>query len=307
MKNTLTAAEQQMFSDFLKNIDWNDPHDKNRKALATTIVESVRQDIYTQDVAAMIADQRTFGPGEELQFKTREGLVAYVIDPGSFAPRSQITNTVVTLPKKTITVATELDLNQLRSGRYGSIADIKQQAAEQILGAKSKMVWDASIAAVTSSTADSNYRTVASTASASTKKTALDAAISYLEDYTQAGAKAIIGRFSSLSFLEDLDNTIYPDQMRQQIYQGSGFLGNYKGVPVFRLKSFLNVYDVQQVSANNILVLGEGTVKVGIQEPGLEMFEQVKGTTTHSWEMAFWISLGVACVETQRMYNIALT
>jgi len=305
-KKELTVAEKQELSNFIQAIDWNNPADEKRRALATKIVESVRQDIYTQDIVSMIADSRTFGPGEELQFKTREGLVAYVIDPGSFAPRSVITNTVTTLPKKLITVATELDLGQLRSGRYGTIADIKQQAAEQILGAKSAMMWEVAWRAVTSSTADSNYATVSSSATASTKKSALDTAISYLEDYTQAGAKAIVGRFSSLSFLEDLDYQTLPDDLRSMIYR-EGFLGVYKGVPVFRLKSFKDTYRVQKISANYILVLGEGTLKYGEEEPGLEVYEQVKGTTTRGWELAFWVACGAAAVETAKIYNIVLS
>ena len=305
-KQELTVAEKEMFSEHLKSIDWNNPTDEKRRALATKIVESVRQDIYTQDIATMIAEYKTFGPGDELQFRTQEGLVAYVIDPGSFAPRSMLTNTVTTLPKKLITVATELDLGQLRSGRYGDIANIKTKAAEQILGAQSSMMWEVAWRAVTSSTADNNYATVSSTASTATKKSALDAAISYLEDYTQAGAKAIIGRFTALSFLEDLDYSTLPDSLREVVYK-EGFLGVYKGVPVFRLKSFKDIYKTQKISANYILVLGTDALKWGVEEPGLEIYEQVKGTTTRSWEIAFWKMIGVACVNSAHVYEIALS
>lgn len=307
MKENITIGESQQFADFLKKIDWSNPYDENRKALATAIVESINQDMYAQDLSGMLADVRTFGPGEEIQFKTQEGLVAYVIEPGSYAPRSQVTNTVTTLPKKLITVATELELGQLRSGRYGSIADLKTKAVEQILGAKNYMLWEVARAAVTSTTTAGNYATVASSATAATKKAALDAAITYLEDYTNTGAKAIVGRFTALSFLEDLDSTTLPDELRKLIYAGSGYLGNYKGVPVIRLKSFKDLYGNQKISASDILVLGEGTLKMGIQEPGLEVFEQIKGTTTHMWEMAFWYTVGACAVETHKMYRIAIS
>lgn len=306
MKQNITMAESQQFAEFLKAIDWSNPYDPNRKALATKIVESVQQDMYQQDVASMLADVRMFGPGEEIQFRTQEGLVAYVIEPGSYVPRSQVTNTVVTLPKKLIGIATELELNQLRSGRYGSIADLKARAVEQFLGAKSNMLWEVARAAVTSTTANSNYATVASGATVATKKAALDAALTYLEDYTQMGAKAIVGRFSALSFLEDLDSTTLPDNLRSMIYSGSGYLGNYKGIPVIRLKSFKDVYGTQKISASDILILGEGTLKMGIQEPGLEAYEQIKGTTTHTWEMAMYLTMGACAVESQRMYRISI-
>lgn len=301
----LTVAERQEFAKFLQSIDWSNPYDENRKALATKIVENIQQDMYVQSVIPALADTRMFGPGEEIQFKTREGLVAYVVEPGAYAPRSQVTNTVITLPKKTISVATELELNQVRSGRYGSIADLKQDAMEQILGTENAMLWEVAWRAVTSSTTDSNYASVASGDTTATKKSALDAAISYLEDYTNKGVKAIVGRYSALSFLEDLDYQTLPDSLRELIYR-SGFLGVYKGIPVFRLKSFKDPYKVEKISASNILLLGEGTLKYGIMEPGLEVFEQIKGTTTHTWEMAFWKTIGACAVETERIYRIEI-
>lgn len=304
----LTEKEEKAMATLLGSINWSDPNDKNKRALATDIVETVKRDIYTQDVVGMLADRRDFGPGEEIQFKTTEGLVAYVIEPGAYAPRSMRTNTVITLPKKMITVATELELGQLRSGRYGSIADIKKEAAEKILGTRSKMLWDVAWRAVTSTSAD-NYASVASGASASTKKSALDSALSYMEDYTQNGAKAIVGRFSALSFLEDsyLDNDYLPDAMKLELFKKTGFMGMYRKVPVIHLKSYKDAYGVEQIDANNILVLGNGTLKYGDVKPGLEIYDQIKGTTNHTWEIAFWLQCGAAAVNTDRIYRIQLT
>lgn len=302
----LNPDEEKALANLINSINWGDPNDANKRALATDIVETVQEDIYTQDIVSLLADYRQFNPGEEIQFKTTEGLVAYVIEPGAFAPRSMRTNTVITLPKKMITVATELELTQLRSGRYGAIADIKKEAAERILGARSNMLWDVAWRAVT---AGDNYASVSASASAATKKAALDSALSYMEDYTQNGAKAIVGRFSALSFLEDsyLDNDYLPDEMKMELFKKTGFMGMYRKVPVIHLKSYKDVYGVEQIDANNFLVIGDGVLKYGEVKPGLEVFDQVKGTTTHSWELAFWIMAGVAAVSTDRLYRIQLT
>ena len=307
MPEMLTKAEREQLDAFVKEINWNDPYCPKRRAFATKVKESVLEDIYTQDLVPLMADIRNFGPGEEIQFATTEGLVAYVIEPGSFAPRSQLTQTVTTLPKKTITVATELDINQVRSGRYGTVSDIKKKALEQILGARNAMLWKVAYQAVTSSTTNGNYATVASGATTATKKAAIDTALTYLDDYTSNGAKAIIGRFSSLSFFEDLDYQTLPDSMREDIYKRTGLLGYYKNVPVVRLKSFKDPYGVQLISANYILVIGEGVLKFGVQDPGLEVYENFKGTTTRSIEWAWWQDLGACAVESHRIYEIQIT
>jgi hypothetical protein len=307
MAKEFTKAEQEALDTLVKGIDWSDPVDASRRALATKIVESVRKDVYNQQLINLLADTRYFNPGEEIQFKTPSNLVAYVVEPGAFAPRSQITNTVITLPKKTIAVATELEIGQLRSGRYGTISDLKTDATNQILGAQNSMVWEVAWRAVTSTTTNSNYATIASGDTASTKKAALDAAIVHLEDYTNAGAKAIIGRFGALTFLEALDKEYLPNDMKSELYRATGFLGRYRGVPVIHLKSYKDAYGVQKISDSHILVIGDGVLKYGIENPGVEGYENFRGTTTRTWEMAIWLTVGACAIAPERMYHLEIS
>lgn len=309
MKERLSEQERKALASYLQNIDWSNPYDENKRALATKIVENVQQDIYNQQLVNYLADVKEVGPGEEMQFRTRRGLVAYVIEPGAYAPRSQITNTVVTLPRKLITVATELELGQIRSGRYGSIADIKKDALEQILGAQNSMLWEVAWRAVAAGSADGNYSSFATAASNSTKRAAVDSAISYLADYTQTGPRAIVGRYSALAFMENgyLETDYLPESMKEDLFRRTGFMGVYRGVPVFRLKSFKDEYGVEKISASHILVIGDGVLKYGVQTPGLEVFDQVKGTTNHTWEIAFWLTVGACAVETHRIYHLEIT
>lgn len=302
----MTTAEKQALEVLISKIDWSNPVDPNKRTLATKIVESVQQDVYSQQIVNLLAEAKTFGPGEEMQFKTDSGLVAYIIEPGSFAPRSQITNTVTTLPKKLITVATELEIGQLRSGRYGTISDLKAKALEQILGAQNAMLWSTAWRSVTSTSSDNNYASVSTAATVETKKAALDTAISRIADYSNTNIKAIVGRYSSLDFLEGMDKDFLPDDMLSDLYKREGFLTVYRGIPVFRLKSFKDGYGVQHIGADNIMVIGDGGLVFGTEEPGLEIGENYHATTTRVWEMAMFLQVGAAAINSKRLYRIQL-
>lgn len=307
-----TPEEQKALANLVESVDWKDPYDRNgaRKALATTITETIQKDLYDQDIVRFLAESRSFNPGEELQFSITKGLRAYVIEPGGFAPRSFVTNTVVTLPKRQVTIAYEINISQLRSGRYGTIADFRRLAMEQLLGTRNALLWSTLYGAVTSETTYSNYATIASGDSVATKIAALDAALSYVDDYNQTGPKAIVGRYAALTFLENLVNsgssTILRSDSGIDNIMNNGYLGNYKGVPVFRLKSFKDSDGTEQISANNIMIVGD-SVKFGIENPGLETYEFFNGTKTRSWEVAHWESYGCLVTQPEKHYRILIS
>lgn len=301
----ITVAEKQKLDSVIKKIDWQDTNDPNRKALATKIVEMVRKDVYNQDLVRYIADVRSFNPGEEIQFGVVKGLTAHTIEPGAYAPRSFITKDVETLPKHRVTISLSLDLEQLRSGRYGTIADFRRLAAEKLLGKRNALLWTTLYGAITSSSTDGNYGTFASTDTTATKRSAINSALEYVDDNTNEGAQGIIGRYGSLSFLEDI-TTNYGDATLEQIQRG-GYVPIYRGRPVLRLKSFKNEFNNEQISASHIMIPGRGTVKFGILNPGLEIFEKVDGTDTYAWVITFWETYGCLVLESWKDYHIAIS
>lgn len=300
----LTAEDRQAFAEYFQNMNWHDPVERN--AVATEIIRFVVTDTYNQDIVNRIADVERFGPGEELQFHIHDELLAYIVEPGGYLPRSFLSKKTVTLPKHRVGVSVELDIKQLRSGRYGTVNDIRRKVSEALLGARNKLVWDTLFASVTSG--DSNYASFASGASADTKKSVLDTAVSYIHDNTNGGPMAIVGRWSALDWIEQIDGSKwFSDMARDTILTNSGFLGNYKGVPIIRLRGYKDRDEQQKINANHIMVVSEGTLKFGEVDPGLEVFDQLRGTETLGWEIAFWEEYGAVVVEPERNYHIEIT
>ena len=304
MKKNFSPEELQAFAAHMQSIDWLDP--KSRHAVATDIVKWVKDDVYSDDIVGAIADVETFNEGEEVQFHVLDDMLAYIHEPGSFAPRTVMTKTSVTLPTQLVSVATELDIGQLRSGRYGTLNDLRRKATEALLGQRNKLVWETTYGAIASTTTDGNYATFASSAAAATKRAALDAALTYVHDNNSMGPKAIIGRYTSLDWLPNLTNTYFSDRMLDEINQ-TGFVTMYKGVPVYYLRSYKNRDKTQFVSASNIMVIGESNIKFGSVSPGLEVYESLKGTTTRGWEIAFWEKYGCCVVSPEFMYRLVIS
>lgn len=303
MPKLFTAEEKKVLAELFKGMNFHDPVERN--AVATELIRFVVNDVYSQDLVNIIADTERFGPGETLEFHILDEVLAYIIEPGSFLPRSRMTKKVVELPKHRVGVSVSLDIKQLRSGRYGTINDIRRKVAEALLGQRNKLVWDTAFAAIASG--DSNYTTFNSSASADTKKTALDTAISYVLDNTNGGRMWIVGRHSALDWIEQIDGSKwFSDNARDTILTQTGLLGNYKGVPVIRLRGYKDRNATQAINANHILILNEGMVKFGEVEPGLEVFDELDGTRTLEWVIAFWEENGVAVVEPERGYHLEI-
>ncbi len=303
-KDRISPEERQAFAEKMKAVNWRDPEE--RLAVATDIIKWVIDDVYDDDIIGMIADVETFNEGEEVKFHILEGLIAYIHEPGSFAPRSVLTKTEVVLPTQLVSVATELDIGQLRSGRYGTINDLRRRATEALLGRRNKLLWETTYGAVTATATDGNYATFASSATAATKRAAIDAALTYVHDNNSQGPKAIIGRYTALDWLPDLGTSYWSDRMLDEINR-TGFVGEYKGVPVIRLRSYKDEDENQFISASNIMVIGDASVKFGIVSPGLEVYEQLNGTTTRGWQIAFWESYGCAVIQPKFLYRIVIS
>lgn len=283
----------------------NDP--KMRLALATKIVRWVVMDVYTQDLVSLVADTETFNPGEQIQFHTLRELKAYILEPGSTAKRSKFVKDSVPLPHHRAYVGTELDLGQLRSGRYGTLTDLNRKVSEVLLGKRNELLWDTLNFSIESTTTDSNYSTFASSAAVATKKAALDAGIVQIHDIANNGPQSIIGRYSAINWLEDissgtnLDNWL-PEFSKEQ-YMRSGFITFYRGVPVFRLRQYKDADRTSMVGNSDIHIISQGTVKFGRVLPGLESFNQINGAN-FSWEIDFWEEYGAAVIESEKNYRI---
>lgn len=294
----VTQEELKAFADEMKQVDWNDP--ESRRAIALTILEYVQEDVMREDLESLMVDVYNFNIGESPQWNTVKGLKAYVHEPGSYAPRSTVTQTVLTIDTEQVSVHPEFELNQLRAGRYGSIADVRRMAVEELLGRKYSIIWSTIIGSISSS--DANYATFNSGASASSKLAALDAAIDYVEDNSPGGVKAIVGRYTSVGWLTT--TSLWSEETKRQI-ETTGQMGAYRGIPVVKLHQYTDGYGNRWITENEILVVGNGSTKLG-RNQSLEVMDDID-INTKMWNIRLDEQYGVVVHYPKRNYRLHIS
>ncbi len=305
---TFSAEQKAKLAAAFKKFDFRSP--EQRFAMATKLVSFVVNDVYTQDIVGLIADNEDFNADEVLQFHTLKPIKAYILDPGSTGKRSRIIKDSVSLPENRVYAGVQFDLRQLRSGRFGTINDARRLVGEALLGQRNKQLWDTLNFALTSTDNVGNYATFATGATVATKKTALDTAIDYFYDNLNGGPGAIIGRYSALSWTYNIADTstiteFFPASTKEEIMR-RGWLGAYRGVPIFYLRNYKDADGTAMVDASNIHLVSPGTVKFGRLRPGLESFDSINGRN-YSWGIDFWETYGSLIVESQRNYRLEIS
>ena len=295
MKEQITPQDIEAFAAEMQQVNWNDPDE--RRAIALTILDFVKEDIVREDLEALLVDVYNFNIGESPQWITRKGLKAYVHEPGSYSPRSTITQKVMTITTEQVSVHPEFELNQLRAGRYGTIADVRQMAVEELLGRKYSIIWATVLGSIAST--DTNYATFASGAAAATKKTALDTAINYVEDKTPSGVKAIVGRATVLGWIPDV--TGWSEQTKYKL-ENTINLGSYRGIPIVSLHQYTDGYGNKWITDNEILVLGSGSTKLG-RNQALEVLDDLN-IDDKMWHLRMDEQYGVVVHYPTRNYRL---
>ena len=298
MPKRVTKEDIEAFAAEMQNVNWNDP--EQRRAIALTILEFVQEDVMKEDLESLLTDVYSFNVGESPQWLTRQGLKAYVHEPGSYAPRSTITQKALTINTEQVSVHPEFELNQLRAGRYGSIADVRTMAVEELLGRKYSIIWATVIGSITA--AASNYATVSGSGTASTKLTALDVAIDHVEDESPGGVKAIVGRYTALGWITT--TSLWSNQNKAKI-EDTGNMGNYRGIPIVKLHQYTDGYGNKWITDDEILVIGQGSTKLG-RNQGLEVMDDLD-INTKMWDLRIDEQYGVAVHYPNRNYRIHLS
>ena len=294
----VTQQDIEAFASEMQAVNWNDPEE--RSAIALTILEYVQEDITRYDLESLMVDVYNFNIGESPQWITRKGMKAYVHEPGSYAPRSTITQTILTINTEQISVHPEFELNQLRAGRYGSIADVRQMAVDELLGRKYSIIWSTVVGSIAST--DTNYSSFASGATAATKQAALDAAIAYVEDRSPGGVKCIVGRATALQWIST--TSLYSEDTKRQI-EMTGNIPVYRGYPVIKLRQYTDGYGNKWISDNEILVLGTGSTKLG-RNQSLEVLDDLN-VDDKMWHLRMDEQYGVVVHYPARNYRIQVT
>lgn len=294
-KEKLTQQDISAFAEEMRQVNWYDPEE--RRAIALTILEYVKEDVKREDMESLLVDVYNFNIGESPQWVTSKGIKAYVHEPGSYAPRSTITNVVLTIDTEQVSVHPEFELNQLRSGRYGTIADIRQMSVEELLGRKYAIIWSTIFGSIAAG--DSNYGTFASGAAAATKLAAIDTALDHVEDKSPGGVKAIVGRGTTLGFLTT--TSLWSEDTKRQI-ETTGQMGAYRGVPIVKLHQYTDAYGNKRIDDNEILIVGTGSTKLGRTQE-LEVLDGLN-VDDKMWHMRIDEQYGVVVHYPIRNYRI---
>ena len=298
MSKLITREQMQEFAAEMKNLDWTNPED--RRAVALTVLRYVELEVQKNDLESLLVDTTTFAIGESPQWITHKGLKAYVHEPGSYAPRSVITQKALTITTEQVSVHPEFELNQLRAGRYGTVTDIRDMAVQELLGRKYSIIWTTILGSIAST--DSNYGTFASGASVSTKKTALDTAIDYVEDESPGGARAIVARRTALTWINDVDGF---SERNKETIENNGILGFYRGVPIIRLSQYSDGYGNKLITDDKIVVVGTGSTKLG-RNQDLEVLDDIN-INDKMWHLRMDEQYGVVVHYPRRNYLIEIT
>lgn len=303
-RKILPPEQARAYAEHIQGLDWNDP--STYKAIAETIVFELKEELVQDDLMRILGvDVRTFLPGQTPEWRTTKGLKVFTSQPGAAAPRSQVSNQSIQLTTEEHHIHPEINLVTLRSGRYGDIQDLKNEALEKLQGFRYNKIWGTVVGSVAST--DANYWTVANSASSAAKKNALDSGINYAEDVAGSKATVIVGRRNELTWLADY--AAYPSNAPSEAYlqlmERNIFPPVYRSLPVIYLNQFEDGWGLNMITEDEIFVMGLDTVKMGI-DMELTALEDID-TDTATWHMNMWERYGTAVFNPLRNARIKLT
>jgi hypothetical protein len=296
-REELVQEFQKAFASTIQAIDFEDS--KQRQALALTFLKYVQLNVERDNILPLIADVETVPVGATPQWIVRKGVKAYVHEPGTYAPRSMVTQITNTIQSEMISVHPEMEISQLQAGRYGSIADITSMCKEELLGRKYAAAWTTLINSITTTTEGSNYGTYNTTSSVTAKKNIIVSGLKWVEDVGK-GARAIVGRFTLVADITEFDG--YSEVTKSEIDR-AGWLGRYRGVPIVSLKQYTDGYGVRLINADNIMIVSNETTKLAITEP-LQVREAID-IDTLMWHMHMWEKYGFGVFLPEFNFKIA--
>lgn len=297
-----TKEKWAKFAEEMKEaVAGNDP--EKRSALANKIVKYISDSIDQRDLASLILPKEFIPVGTTAEYVLPGKLKAYWHEPGSYAPRSAITQRVFTVPTWMISANPEYEISMLEAGRYGSAQDQIKLAREAILGAINARIWSTLSGSISST--DINYFTSAN----QLLKSAVDNAINYVED--QVGeARAIVGRRNLLYKMLDwgstgsVDTGVFSDAMKDQVFK-VGKIQSYRGIPIIPLPQWRDGFGKLTISQDELLVVGTDVGKYVVNQE-LRSKDAID-VDTLIWNIHLYMKMGAAVFFPKRMAKIVIS
>lgn len=280
--------------------------DEGRRAIAAKIVQYVSNEIEASDLSGLILDKVYVQLGNQYEWVHRSKLQAYWHEPGSYAPRTSMTQRTFRIPTKMVSAHPEYEIGLLKAGRYGTVQEQIMAARDAILGEINSMVFNTLIGSITA--ANTNFATVTVTASVGTVaafKAALDRAIRWVKD-RPGGAKSIICRATTADFILDFsnaNNNVFSPNMVEEMMR-KGVVNNYRGVPVVALPQYTDAHGKATIPPNYVMVVSSNVGKVVVEEE-FQSLQDVEVDTT-MWHMNIWNRVGAGVLFPENAYLIRI-
>lgn len=277
---------------------------EDRTAVANKIVKYISDSIDQTDLASLILPKEVIPVGTTAEYAVPSQLKAYWHEPGSYAPRTRMTQKIFTIPTWMISAHPEYEISQLEAGRYGNVQDQVKAAREAILGAINARVFNTVSGSVSSG--DRNYFTVADKISMN----ALDQAINHVED--QVGStQVIVGRrnilFPMLNFnvlTTYGDAGVFSDSQKEKVFNTTK-IPTYRGIPVIGLPQWRDGYGKMTIPQNEILVVGENIGRYVVNQE-LRSKDDIN-VDDLIWHIHLYMKVGTAVFFPERMAKIVIT
>lgn len=275
--------------------------DEARTAIAKKIVKYISDSIEQRDLASLMLPKETIPVGTTAEYVVRSGLKAYWHEPGSYAPRTAMTQKVFTVPTWMVSAHPEYEISQLEAGRYGTVQDQVKEARKAILGAINARVFNTISGSISAS--DSNYATCAG----GLTRAALDDGINWVED--QVGStKAIVGRRNLLYKMLDwnIDATygdigLYGDETKEKLLKTTK-MPAYRGIPVIGLPQWRDEFGVLTIKQDEVLIIGEDIGRYVVNQE-LRSKDDIN-VDTLIWHIHLYMKVGAAVWFPKRAYKI---
>jgi hypothetical protein len=298
-----SSEEHDALVQAMQEVDWYD--EEQRKAVADTVTKKLTEEIRKEDVTRFYSTTDRFKVGDTPEYTFQKGLKAYVHEVGTYAPRSHIIQRTLTVDTELVSVHPEMELSQLEAGRYGTVSSIRRMARDELMGRKNAYLWNTLVNSITS--ADSNYWTLSSPSDA-VKANVLISGIDIADDASPRGIQAIVGRRSVLGFINNVSG--YAETTKTKIDNGSfgagsQLLGTFRGIPVVALHQYTDGYDVNRISATDIMIVAPNTTRLAVTE-NLRMLQDLN-INDRTWHVHWSEKYGAFVVWPQYNYRINLT
>lgn len=280
--------------------------EEGRHAVATKIVKFVNDDIQQRDLSSFLLPKEFVPIGQTAEYAVRGKMRVYWHEPGSYAPRTRVTQRVMTIPVSMVSAHPEYELGQLESGRYGGVSEQVRLASEALLGAINAKVWNTVVGSVATTAA--NYAAVDITSIAALKG-ALDDAINWVEDQAGGGVRAIVGRRNLLYRLLDLGSAnnspsgFISDKTQEGIDRGQ--MPSYRGVPLVGLNQWRDGRGKHTIAQDEIMVIGNDAGRYVVQQE-LRSKDAVD-VDTLIWHIHMYMRVGCGVFFPERLYRIKIT